>query len=163
MPNELLTQKLIALLNIFYSTQKDIDLRLAKGELQGCESPDQPHIFRGVGFNCDFADTECPKRDLRTGQINEQDEQIPLIKPGDILETSGLDGFFPKGIEVACVTKVTPLEEGGICYNVLAKSLAIDFSALEYVTIIPALSEEPFSPHTNEEKILALTSSMKEE
>jgi rod shape-determining protein MreC len=157
MPSEPLAQKLSTLLNILSeNVQQEVDMRLAKGELQGCDSPDSPHIFRGTGFNCDFADEECPKRDLRTGQQDAKDQQMPLIKPGDILETSGLDGCFPKGLEVALATKVAPLEEGAICYNILAKSIAAEFSSLEYVTIIPALAEGPLLPHTNEEKIMSL-------
>lgn len=164
MPNELLAQKLTALLHILTeTTQPEVELRLAKGELQGCEAPDAPHILRGIGFNCDFADDECPKRDLRTGQKDEKDPQIPLIKPGDILETSGLDGFFPKGLEVARVNKVAPLEEGAISYSILAESLASDFTALEYVTIIPQTASDPFSPLPPEEKILTLIESSSQE
>jgi hypothetical protein len=164
MPNEALTQKLIALLHILSeNAEQEVGMRLAKGELQGCDSPDTPYIYKGVGFNCEAADQDGPRRDLRTGQRDSPDAQIPLIKPGDILETSGLDGYFPKGLEIACVTKVAPLEEGAICYTVLAQSLAQELSSLEYVTIIPALGDEPFYPHTNEEKILSLVHSCAKE
>lgn len=164
MANEALAQKLSALLDILVeNTQQETSLRLAKGELQGCESPSNPFILRGIGFNYNSSDDEGPKRDLRSGQSEGGNDQIPLIKPGDILETSGLDGLFPKGLELAVVTKVFPLEEGAISYTILAKSLAPDFSGMEYVTIIPALGQEPFHPQTKEEKILALIHSTAEE
>ena len=157
MPNEQLTKKLFTLLDIFSeNVQQEVDTRLAKGELQGSESSETPFLLRGVGFNLEYGDEESPQRDLRTGQHNDKDHPLHIIQQGDILETSGLDGFFPKGLQVAVVTKVFPLEEGAISYNVLAKSLAQEPFSPEYVTIIPALSEEPFSPPTQEDKILDL-------
>lgn len=162
MPKEHLSEKLSTLLKLFASTlHHEIDLRLAKGELQGAESSKNPHIFRGAGFNYDFDDDEGQKMDLRTGQRHIHDVKTPIIKPGDILETSGLDGFFPKNIKVAVVTKVFPLEEGAIAYSILAKSLIHDFSSLEYVTIIPAQPEDVFHPQTKEENILSLIQSVR--
>jgi hypothetical protein len=163
MPKEHLSAKLSILLELFSSTlQHEVDLRLAKGELQGSDSSKTPHIFRGTGFNYDFDDEEGKKMDLRTGQRSIHDAKTPIIKPGDLLETSGLDGFFPKNIKVAIVTKVFPFEEGAISYTILAKSLISDLSSLEYVTIIPVEAEEPFLPQTKEEHILNLIQSAKE-
>ena len=121
-------------------------IRLAKGELQGADHPSQPHLWRGVGFNFDTGDAEGPRRDLRTGQRDVQDEKIPLIQPGDLLETSGLDGFFPRGLPVATVTKVFPLEEGATSYQILAQTEAVEFPHFDFLTIIPPQPQEPLSP-----------------
>jgi cell shape-determining protein MreC len=125
------------------------DLFLAKGELQGTCGK----CFSGVGFNYDFDDEEGKKRDLRSGQRTSEDKKIPLIMPGDLLVTSGLDGCFPKNLPVARVEKVFPLEEGAISYRIIASTEAKDFWDLEYVTIIPALPDEPKKGNVEEERI----------
>ncbi len=122
------------------------EIRLAKGELQGANHPSQPTLWRGVGFNFDTGDDESSKRDLRTGQRDVQDAKIPLIQPGDLLETSGLDGCFPRGLPVATVTEVFPLEEGAAAYQILAKTEAVEFPYFDFLTIIPAQPQEPLSP-----------------
>lgn len=120
------------------------ELFLAKGELQGAEYPSSPGIWKGVGFNYEF-DDEGPRRDLRTGQIRPSDQKIALICPGDSLETSGLDGVFPKGLRVAVVEVVFPIEEGAISYTVLARTEAENFPNFEFVTIIPPQTNQPLA------------------
>jgi len=122
------------------------EMRLAKGEIQGADHPSQPTLWRGIGFNFDTGDEEGPRRDLRSGQRDVQDTKVPLIQPGDLLETSGLDGFFPRGLPVATVTDVFPLEEGATSYQILAKTDAIEFPYFDFLTIIPAQPQEPLSP-----------------
>jgi len=121
-------------------------VRLAKGELLGADHPSEPTVWRGVGFNYDTADSEGEPRDLRTGQRTVHDSKLPLIQPGDLLETSGLDGFFPRGLHVAIVTEVFPLEEGATSYQILAKTEAPEFPHFDFLTIIAPQPQEPLSP-----------------
>lgn len=141
---------------LLQSLPKGAEQRLAKGELQGAEYPSSPSILRGVGFNYDSDDEEGPKRDLRTGQRSVDDQKILLIKPGDLLETSGLDGIFPKGLRVANVTTVSPLEEGAISYRILARIDALDFPNFDHLTIIPAQPQDPLHPPTATDLIKGL-------
>jgi rod shape-determining protein MreC len=132
------------------------ECRLAKGELQGAEYPSSPRILRGVGFNYDFDDEEGSKRDLRTGQRSLNDAKILLIKPGDLLETSGLDGIFPRGLRVSTVASVSPLEEGAISYQILAYIDSQDFPNFEHLTILPAQPEDPLNPPAGTDLIKAV-------
>ncbi len=74
---------------------------LAKGEIHGSSKPlwrTQRHQLTGTGFNYDFADGEGPARDLRSGKpLDEHSEEVamPIIKAGDLLVTTGMDGVFP--------------------------------------------------------------------
>lgn len=120
---------------------------LAKGELQGSSLPlwrARGQKLKGVGFNYDFADEEGPARDLRTGEIlSEKDgrkKSLPLLKEGDLLITSGLDGVFPAGLEVAVISKVHRLREGASSYEIEAIALAENFSELSSVFILPPIS-----------------------
>jgi hypothetical protein len=129
------------------------ELRLAKGELQGAEYPSSPTILRGEGFNYEFDDDEGPKRDLRTGQRSIDDQKVLLIKPGDLLETSGLDGVFPRGLRVATVASVSPLEEGAVSYRILAKIDSPDFPNFDHLTVIPAQPSDPLAPPSDTDRI----------
>jgi cell shape-determining protein MreC len=154
LPKPELTSALTRLLDcLMQSLPAESQLRLAKGELQGAEYPSSPTLLRGVGFNYDFEDEEGQGRDLRTGQRNLYDQKILLIKPGDLLETSGLDGIFPRGLRVATVSTVFPLEEGAISYQILAKIDNLDFPHFDHVTIIPAQPKDPLSPPSDTEII----------
>jgi cell shape-determining protein MreC len=105
---------------------------LAKGELNGASKPalrQSGSYLKGTGFNYDFPDEEGGPIDLR--------EEI--VKLGDLLITTGFDGLFPKGLYVAEVTKVQPLKEGDIYYNLEAKTLLGSFNSLEYLQLIPPL------------------------
>lgn len=105
---------------------------LAKGELNGFLKPafrQSGSYLKGSGFNYDFPDDEGGAIDLRED----------IVKPGDLLVTTGFDGLFPKGLNIAEVTKVYPLKEGDFYYNLEAKTLLGSFNSLEYLQVIPPL------------------------
>lgn len=112
-------------------------LFLAKGELQGAISLQTPTLVQGVGFNYDTGDEYSFARDLRTGQDTPNGPKIPLIQPQDLLVTNGLDGLFPRGLHVARVEKVLPLEEGGFAQNVEAYVTCSCFLDLSQVAVLP--------------------------
>lgn len=122
---------------------------LAKGELYGSSKPlwrSQRHQLKGIGFNYDYADGEGPARDLRTGKTNFQDPLeafIPIVKAGDLLVTTGMDGVFPAGLMVAEVTKVYPLKEGDYYYELDALPIAGNFDDLSLVFVIPPVGYDP--------------------
>lgn len=108
------------------------NLFLAKGELRGNSSPlwrGKRLTLEGVGFCCDFADEKGPQRDLRTGQ------HILLV--GDRLITTGMDGVFPPGLDVATVTRIHPLREGDYYYNLEATPAAENLDRLRFVEVLP--------------------------
>lgn len=114
---------------------------LAKGELCGCLHPSNRTrgiTLSGVGFHYDFADEEGPARDLRTGQPTGHPDSpfMPLLAVGDRLVTTGMDGLFPKGLDVAEVTSISPLQEGDYFYDLEAKSLAKSLDALNFVFVL---------------------------
>lgn len=105
---------------------------LAKGELYGSSSPlwrARGQTLKGVGFNYAFGDEEGGPKDIRTAD---------LLKQGDLLITSGLDGLFPPGLEVAIVTKVECLREGESSFQIEAVSLLEDMQNLHSVFVLPA-------------------------
>ena len=107
---------------------------LAKGELHGSGLPlwrARGQKLFGIGFNYDFADEEGLAKNLRGEQ--------QLIQEGDLLVTSGLDGIFPAGLEVASVESVGTLREGECSYQIEAKSLVPNLDALETVSVLPPL------------------------
>ena len=122
---------------------------LAKGELSGSSKPlwrTQRHQLKGTGFNYDFADGEGPARDLRTGNFSSLDpveSSLPIVKTGDLLVTTGMDGVFPAGLMVAEVTKVHPLKEGDYFYELDALPIAGNFDDLSLVFVIPPVSYDP--------------------
>lgn len=122
---------------------------LAKGEIHGSSKPigrKEALILKGLGFNYDFEDEDGPARDLRTGRSLDParpSKPIPLIQVNDLLVTTGLDGVFPKGLEVALVTKVSPLKEGDYSYEIEAKPTAGLLDRLSYVFIIPPTGFDP--------------------
>jgi rod shape-determining protein MreC len=122
---------------------------LAKGELHGGGKPlwrSQGNVLFGIGFNYDFADEEGPSRDLRTGKPVDSSSKLPtmpIIKVNDILVTTGMDGVFPPGLEVAKVTKIHLLKEGDYYYELEAKPTAGTLDNLSIVFIIPPLGYDP--------------------
>jgi len=143
MPSKKFSNALHKLLNCFVQKLPEEEgVRLAKGELQGAVSYGSPMLFRGVGFNYEYRDEYGERRDLRTGQKQIAEPKIPLILPGDLLETSGFDGHFPRGLRVATVLSVSPLPEGATSYDILVKSEIPHFEDVEYVTIIPPQPQE---------------------
>ena len=157
LPKPELTSALTKLLDcLVQSLPAETEVRLAKGELQGAEYPSSPLLLRGVGFNYDFGDEEGPSRDLRNGQRSIRDQKILLIKPGDALETSGLDGIFPRGLRVATVATVFPLEEGAISYRILAKIESSEFPNFTHLTVLPTQPPSPLQPPTQTDLIARL-------
>lgn len=111
---------------------------LAKGLLQGHGEPlwkAQNAYLKGYGFNYDFKDQYGGPRELRSKE--------PLIRTGDLLITSGLDGIFPEGLKVAKVHTIFPLQEGAFAYDILAESTADDLLDLKFVTILPPQDFDP--------------------
>ncbi len=126
------------------------NLYLAKGELRGTSEPlwrSRGISLKGVGFNYDFPDEEGPARHIYTGEFLDSFSKyasLSLIQEGDLLVTTGLDGVFPKGLEVAYVTSVEPLVEGACSYNITAKSLVENLDNLASVTILPPYEIEEY-------------------
>lgn len=127
-------------------SQTSADHYLAKGELYGSSTPlwrARSPILKGVGFNYDFADEEGSARDLRTGEsILKKNDAIPLLKIGDLLITTGLDGVFPAGFRVGVVKKIGLLREGGTSYEIEATACAGNLDSLKHVFILPPVSSE---------------------
>ncbi|MBI5346531.1 MAG: rod shape-determining protein MreC [Chlamydiae bacterium] len=128
--------------------QEKEDQYLAKGELQGSSEPffrSKGQVLKGIGFNYDFADVEGPARDLITGKPREANDRFaktPLLKMGDLLVTTGMDGVFPPGLQVAIVSKIQDLQEGDYVYEIEATPTASNLNELETVFVIPPLDFE---------------------
>lgn len=104
---------------------------LAKGALQGVRLPQwrsRHTLLKGVGFNADFADEEGPSRDLH---------KEFLVKQGDILVTTGMDGVFPAGLKVGEVRLVYPIVEGATTYELDAEPFIADFENISFVAVLP--------------------------
>lgn len=110
---------------------------LTKGILEGSFDDG---LLTGVGFNADFEDAFSEKRDLRTGKKERalDDLSTVLLASKDRLITSGLDGLFPRGIDIGEVVRVSGLREGDVAYHLVAKSYA-PFEELETVFVLPPL------------------------
>jgi len=111
----------------------------AKGELCGYNKGlwrQGRGVLRGTGFNYDFSDDKGPARDLRTGQAAEGDV-VPILKRGDLLVTTGMDGVFPEGLFVARVTQIDTLREGGYYYDLEAKPVVSNLDDISLVFVLP--------------------------
>jgi rod shape-determining protein MreC len=109
---------------------------LAKGEVHGSSAPfwrSRGPLLRGIGFNFDYPDDEGPSRELRGG--------VPILKEGDLLVTSGLDGVFPPGLHVGTVAKIDPLKEGSYSYEIDVRPSASNLNDLHTLFILPPVSE----------------------
>lgn len=120
---------------------------LAKGELLGSVSSarlGQNIVLKGTGFNYDFADEEGSSRDLRNGKAIQQPqgEALPILKVNDILVTTGMDGIFPPGFQVAIVKRVGLLKEGDYFYDLEAYPIVEALEELALVFVLPPLMEE---------------------
>lgn len=120
---------------------------LAKGELLGSTFSarlGQNIYLKGTGFNYDFNDEEGNSRDLRNGKPihNPQAQAIPILKVNDILVTTGMDGIFPPGFQVAIVTHVGLLKEGDYFYDLEARPIAEPLEELSLVFVLPPITEE---------------------
>lgn len=121
---------------------------LAKGELAGYTqlgARAKKTRLSGVGFHYDFADEEGPAKDLRTGRpVGRPDSpSVPLLAIGDHLVTTGMDGLFPKGLDVATVVSIAPLQEGDYFYDLEAESLSSDLNDLRFVFVLPPVEGSP--------------------
>ena len=118
---------------------------LAKGELFGSSTPlwrSRGNLLRGVGFNYDFSDVEGPARNLRTGaSLDGTSGALPLLRGGDLLVTTGFDGIFPPGLQVARVTEIGRLREGASSYELTAEPLAPNLDYLETVFVLPPIEK----------------------
>lgn len=106
-------------------------LYLAKGELHGSSAPlwrSERPVLKGIGFNLEY---------LEEGE--KRPEGVPILREGDLLVTSGLDGVFPPGIAVAHVLSV---QERGYMYELTARPTARDFNGFEIVQVLPAVRNE---------------------
>lgn len=119
---------------------------LAKGELHGCSCPlwrSRGSLLRGIGFNYDFDDEHGPARDLRSGAPlgtqASKENSMPLLQVDDILVTTGMDGVFPEGFQVAKVTKIETLKEGDYFYEIEAYPTAGNLNEITTVYVIPPL------------------------
>ncbi|MDB6082087.1 MAG: hypothetical protein JWO53_1359 [Chlamydiia bacterium] len=136
---------------------------LAKGEIQGHGEPlwrTPGQFLRGIGFNYDFKDSYGPARDLRTGEPIDPEneytprEKTPLIQVGDTLVTSGMDGIFPEGLQVAKVHSILPLREGAYSYELRALPTAGDLMDLKSVIVLPPQSFSQADIPSRVEKLL---------
>ncbi|MGB7978154.1 MAG: rod shape-determining protein MreC [Chlamydiales bacterium] len=105
---------------------------LAKGEVHGSSAPfwrSRSPLLRGVGFHFDDPNEDWKGR------------SAPILKEGDLLVTSGLDGVFPQGIQVGIVSKVKPEKEGAYAYEIEVRPSANNLNDLQTVIILPPISE----------------------
>ncbi len=119
-------------------------LYLAKGVLAGTGSSffrKADPLLKGFGFNYSFSDEYGRARDLANGKPYGEigGEAVDLIRSHDLLISSGMDGIFPRGLQVARVSKVHPLKEGAVSYQLEAYPLASDLAYLSEVFVLPAL------------------------
>jgi rod shape-determining protein MreC len=111
---------------------------LAKGEIHGSSAPfwrSRSPLLRGIGFNYDYPDEEGPAHYLKS------EGAASLLKEGDLLVTTGLDGVFPAGLPVGTVMKIDPLKEGSYYYEVDVSPQASNLNDLHTLFIMPPLSE----------------------
>jgi len=103
----------------------------AKGELNGASPKRWKRgvLLEGSGFNYDFADT-----------FGKGGEGV-LIKEGDLLVTSGLDGVFPLGLRAGIVVEVEPLREGTCGHQIRARPAVEGLEALSTVFVLAPCRE----------------------
>ncbi|MFQ5729755.1 MAG: rod shape-determining protein MreC [Waddliaceae bacterium] len=123
---------------------------LAKGELRGSTRPlwrGRSPLLKGEGFNYDFPDEEGPARDLRSGEpIGTTSVDVPkmdIVQTDDLLVTTGMDGVFPPGLQVAKVTHIDILKEGDYYYELEARPSVNNLDDLSLVYVIPPLGYHP--------------------
>jgi len=107
---------------------------LAKGEVHGSSAPfwrSRGPILKGIGFNFDYPEDSTSH--LKAG--------VPILKEGDLLVTSGLDGVFPPGLRVGIVAQIEPLKEGSYAYEIEVRPAVSHLNDLQTVFILPSWSE----------------------
>lgn len=130
-------------------SQSGRNLYLAKGEIHGCNQPlwrARQQSLKGIGFNYAFSDEEGPSRSLfqYAKGLSEPSDIAPILQVGDLLVTTGFDGIFPPGLQVAQVTKIGELQEGCYAYSLEAKPTAGNLHDLHTVFVLPAGTSESF-------------------
>ena len=126
-------------------TKSEETMLLAKGILKGSSAPlwrAGGMVLKGVGFNSDYPDKYDVARDLRSGTPIDTTSAmltIPILKVGDILVTTGMDGVFPPGLRVATVAKVDMLKEGSYTYDLEALPTAGSLSDISLLYVMPAI------------------------
>jgi len=109
---------------------------LAKGEVHGSSAPfwrSRGPLLKGIGFHFDYPD--------KRGTLPDSRGELPLLKEGDLLVTSGLDGVFPRGLRVGTVTWVEALKEGSYAYEIEVRPSVNHLNDLHTVFILSSLSE----------------------
>ena len=125
--------------------ENNVDYYLSKGELHGCSFPlwrSYGQKLKGIGFNYDYSDAEGSARELRSGRpmdIKFEFLTHDLLKKGDLLVTTGMDGIFPAGLKVAIVSDIKQLEEGGYYYEIEAVPSAGGLCSMNMVFVMPPL------------------------
>lgn len=105
---------------------------LAKGEIHGSSTPfwrSRGILLRGIGFNFDYPDP------LPTSK------HVQILKKGDLLVTTGLDGVFPPGISVGIVAKVDPQQPSASAYTIDVRPTVSNLNDLQTLFILPPVSE----------------------
>ena len=106
---------------------------LAKGEVHGSSAPfwrSRGPILQGIGFNFDFPD-----------EFSQNSKSAPILKEGDLLVTTGLDGVFPPGISVGTVLKIKERQMGSSCYEIDVRPMVSNLNDLQSLFIIPPVGE----------------------
>jgi cell shape-determining protein MreC len=109
---------------------------LAKGEVHGSSAPfwrSRMPMLQGVGFNFDYADEEGSHTKVGS---------VPILKEGDLLVTSGLDGVFPAGLLVGIVAWMSPVKEGAYAYELKARPCANNLNDLQTLFVLPPVNGE---------------------
>ncbi|MDN3507921.1 MAG: rod shape-determining protein MreC [Simkaniaceae bacterium] len=128
--------------------KNESDYYLAKGVLHGSSHPLGRHrssLLKGEGFNYEFADQYGPARDLRSGIPYGEEESaklLPIVKRGDLLVTSGLDGIFPEGLHVAIVKEQEMLDEGDFSIKLYAVSTLGSLDEITHLQVLSSSSGE---------------------
>jgi len=116
---------------------------LAKGEIRGSSRPlwrSFGQKLKGIGFNYSYPDAEGPARDLITGEVVDKNLNFlskELLKKGDLLVTTGMDGVFPPGLKVGYISKVEDLKEGDFFYSIEAIPISLNLEDLKLVFVLP--------------------------
>ncbi len=106
---------------------------LAKGELHGSSSPfwrSRSPLLKGIGFNYDFPD-----------EYSRDAKKAPILKEGDLLVTTGLDGIFPPGLSVGTVIRIAPQQIGSYAFEIEVRSSICNLNDLQTLFIIPPVGE----------------------
>lgn len=106
---------------------------MAKGEVHGSSTPfwrSRGALLEGIGFNFDFPDP-----------VSSGNKNAPLLKEGDILITTGLDGVFPPGLFVGSVAQIHPHQPADTTYNIDVRPLISNLNDLHTLFILPPISE----------------------